>query len=198
MLGTGRERAIVNLNIENSNQFHEDTHIAHITWLSKRRTTEKAHSSIIVQFDHPGDANTAITKGLIWNGEPKTCEIYDHRLRMLQCSNYHSYGHNGTRCRQLRSAATVQDHIAKSSVTLNRDLGGVRTAKVHTAPGVTAARDVSRRDMKSRYCPESPGILFPPRKLTQVVNVQWEQICDPWLGKGPFGPLVKSWRFLVR
>ena len=31
-----------------------------------------------------------------------------------------------------------------------------------------------------------------------VVNVQWSQIRDPWLGGTPFGPLVKSSRFLVR
>jgi hypothetical protein len=32
-----------------------------------------------------------------------------------------------------------------------------------------------------------------------VVNVQWSQIRDPWLGGGtPFRPLVKSLRFLMR
>lgn len=61
--------------------------------------SKKHHTSVVIEFGHPEDANKALDFGLTWLGQMKTCESYDRTMRLLQCFRCYKYGHTGTRCR---------------------------------------------------------------------------------------------------
>ena len=72
--------------------------VNYISWLVKQRV-KKDRTSVVVEFTHPEDANTAIDHGLQWDGEPHQVEAYAGGGRIQQCLRCQQYGHIGTRCR---------------------------------------------------------------------------------------------------
>src|SRR3981081_1987065 len=96
----GKEWSKAQLRIENAHQLHLDTAMTYIGWLAYHRAGLKSHSSVVVEFGHPEDANSSLDFGIIWEGELKTCEVYDGNLRLIQCRKCLKYGHIGTHCRE--------------------------------------------------------------------------------------------------
>jgi hypothetical protein len=93
MATEGKEQAIQRFLLENPHRFHEETTILYIGWLNRNNMSKKLHTSVVLEFGHPEDANNSIDLGLVWQAQKKNCAYYDRTMRLLQCDCCHKFGH---------------------------------------------------------------------------------------------------------
>lgn len=71
---------------------------AEITRLNWLRTLVGKSGSLVAEFSSPVAANTAIDRGVLWDGNCLSAVLYDRATRVRQCHNCQKWGHIGTTC----------------------------------------------------------------------------------------------------
>jgi hypothetical protein len=154
-------RTIQQLKQANAHQLPPEATIIHVSWL-KRVNAQKPRTSVVVEFGHPEDANTAIDNGLVWEGEPKTCEVYDKTVRVIRCHHCQKFGHLGTQCRApIKCGTCAGEHSTQSCPTPNRkrcaNCGGPHSASSATCSIALRKRtELDERRRLPRY-----GVPYP-------------------------------------
>jgi hypothetical protein len=95
-----KEEIIHRLLNENSIRLHLPEHIIYIGWLAKSSTQRKKHTSVVVGFARPENADIVLERGLLWGGRHHNATIFVDNAKVTQCSNCYQLGHLGTRCRR--------------------------------------------------------------------------------------------------
>jgi hypothetical protein len=70
--------------IRKDNPSHQDARITYTGWLKKDITGKRA-STMVIEFDNPQHADTAILKGLVSGSQMFMCEYYDRSCKLKQC-----------------------------------------------------------------------------------------------------------------
>jgi hypothetical protein len=93
----------------------EDIQIQKVSWLNPKAAETKNHTTVVLDFTHPGQANKAIEQGIIIGAKRHDCELYDRTCQLKQCFVCHKYGHIGSRC----GASQLCGFCAESHKTQN-------------------------------------------------------------------------------
>ena len=107
---------IYNINKTKLSLFTKPESITYIGWLKADIMGLKC-TSIKVEFDTPELANEVIRKGLNWDGQPHTVELYVTQSKIMRCFNCQSYGRIGNRCLSTTKCAKCADHHDTKSCT---------------------------------------------------------------------------------
>jgi hypothetical protein len=89
--------------------------VAYMGWLN-RPQKGKSHGLIVVEFRSLVQANFAIVRLILWDGQKHGAQKYDRACRRKQCYKCHKYGHLGTQCqlnKQLCGICAGENHTTK-------------------------------------------------------------------------------------
>jgi hypothetical protein len=104
-----QKQAIKELCEENS-LLHPDLEITRVAWPQQITKETKTYSSFILETASPETANKIIARGLIHEGEIKTCVRYLAEGRVTRCFNCQRYGHIGRACKNPAACAECAEN----------------------------------------------------------------------------------------
>jgi len=113
---TNQKQAIKELCEENL-LLHPNLEIIRVAWPMKVIKEEKIYSSLILETASPETANRIITRGLVHEGEFKTCERYLSEGRVTRCFNCQRYGHISRKCRHPAACANCAGNHTTNKCT---------------------------------------------------------------------------------
>jgi hypothetical protein len=97
LTSTNNKTIIEGIQLEN-HLIIEDIQVQRIFWLNPKAAETKNHTTAVLDFTHPEQANKAIEQGIIIGAKRHDCELYDRACQLKQCFVCHKYGHIGSRC----------------------------------------------------------------------------------------------------
>ncbi|KAJ5885197.1 hypothetical protein N7495_009707 [Penicillium taxi] len=76
--------------------------------------------SLVAEFTSPLPANTAIDRGVFWDGSCLTAVIYNRAICVHQCHNYQKYGHIGATCPNMSPTCVYYagGHLSQNVLTV--------------------------------------------------------------------------------
>lgn len=83
--------------VQNRHTWGKDARIGHMGWLIRPRTG-KREASVVIEFLHPEDANQAIRRGTIWEGQIHDTAILCREGRSKLCNKCQKLGHVQIQC----------------------------------------------------------------------------------------------------
>jgi Zinc knuckle len=111
-----QKQAIKELYEENT-LLHPDLEIARVAWPLRIIKENKTYSSLILETSSPETANKIIARGLIHEGEIKTCVRYLSEGRVTRCFNCQKYGHIARNCKEETKCAECAENHATDKCT---------------------------------------------------------------------------------
>ena len=144
-----------------------EVEVTFMRWL-KRDGDKKKHTSAVVEFKTPEQANKAIKCGLIWDAQVLGCQRYDRTCRKKQCFRCQNYGHMGAQCQSPHPACSycAGEHDYKECPTPEVKkcavCKGPHDSKYKRCPAVLKEEERIKQAIlsSSEYWPErSPGII---------------------------------------
>lgn len=90
-----QDAVISKLVAANQADWGKEVEVTRLNWL---RTPLGKSGSLVAEFSSPVAANTAIDRGVLWDGNCLTAVLYDRATRVRQCHNCQKWGHIGTTC----------------------------------------------------------------------------------------------------
>ncbi|KAJ5901434.1 hypothetical protein N7504_007428, partial [Penicillium tannophilum] len=135
---------------------------AEITRLNWLRTPVGKSGSLVAEFSSPVAANTAIDRGVLWDGNCLSAVLYDRATRVRQCHNCQKWGHIGTTCPTNKPTCVycAGEHLSRScpqkaDSTLSEykcvNCGGTHAAWATECP--EREKEVERMKEMARYRP---------------------------------------------
>ncbi|KAJ5630909.1 uncharacterized protein N7484_011009, partial [Penicillium longicatenatum] len=144
----------------NLQDWGEDVEIKKLDWL--RSPVEKS-GLLVAEFSSPVAANTAIDRGVLWDGNCLSAVLYDRATCVRQCRKCQKWGHIATTCRTNTKPTCVYcagEHLSRSCSqkacsTLNEfkcaNCGGAHAAWATECP--EREKEVEKMNEMSRYSP---------------------------------------------
>jgi hypothetical protein len=155
-----QDAVISKLVAANLQDWGEDVEIKKLNWL--RSPVEKS-GLLVAEFSSPVAANTAIDRGVLWDGNCLSAVLYDRATCVRQCRNCQKWGHIATTCPTNTKPTCVYcagEHLSRSCSqkacsTLNKfkcaNCGGAHAAWATECP--EREKEVEKMNEMSRYSP---------------------------------------------
>ncbi|KAJ5659906.1 hypothetical protein N7507_006357 [Penicillium longicatenatum] len=155
-----QDAVISKLVAANLQDWGEDVEIKKLNWL--RSPVEKS-GLLVAEFSSPVAVNTAIDRGVLWDGNCLSAVLYDRATCVRQCHNCQKWGHIATTCPTNTKPTCVYcagEHLSRSCSqkacsTLNEfkcaNCGGAHAAWATECP--EREKEVEKMNEMSRYSP---------------------------------------------
>ena len=100
-------------------RLHPGLQIARLSW--KKKDLERAYGSLILDTTDYRAANNLIQKGLVHDGEIKTCVRFVRAARVTQCVRCNRYGHVASHCTYSQACGICAGDHSSSQCKIDRE-----------------------------------------------------------------------------
>lgn len=171
----GNEEHIKELQISNDCRI-PGLQIRRATWLKKPLHSTKKSGSLIIAFESPEQADSSISKGIMWKYELKAVEIFRSGFRAIQCFNCQKFGHMAKMCTSIEKCGQCAENHNTRACSKDKEKRCCNCGKKHEAWSQSCPVKIAAKAKAANNRTQDPGRFQYQRHESQTQKEVWQTV----------------------